>query len=147
MQAIRYPVIEPIMRLSIALQSLIWIMNWQSHLSGLNHLANRLGFGKYVTHGQLNHVSLLSVTNPPGKIDRGNLAMFRWNATDALSQVHVPVLLLALQAQMATVRRGREPHGHARVRQSLQCCCGRLRASSTASFRENVAQIGQGRAR
>lgn len=120
MQAIRFLLIEPIMRLTIALQPLIWLSNWQSYFSGMNQLANRIGFGKYVTWSQLNHVSLLSTRNPPGNINKGNLAMFRWDATGALGKTAVPVLLLAgrmdivtkpnasdeiaLQAQVATVQ-------------------------------------------
>ena len=102
MQAIRFPLLEPIMRLTILLQPLAWAGTWQSYLSGMSHLANRLGFGKYVTRSQLNHVSLLSTKNPPGNIQKGNLAMFRWDATGALGQSSVPVLLLAGELDIVT---------------------------------------------
>jgi pimeloyl-ACP methyl ester carboxylesterase len=47
-QAIRWPLLEPLMRLGIVLQPLVWLSAWQSYLSGSSHMANRLGFGKYV---------------------------------------------------------------------------------------------------
>jgi pimeloyl-ACP methyl ester carboxylesterase len=102
MQAIRFPLLEPIMRLTILLQPLAWVSTWQSYLSGMSHVANRLGFGKHVTRSQLEHVTLLSTKNPPGNIQKGNLAMFRWDATGALGSVTVPVLLLAGDLDIVT---------------------------------------------
>ena len=95
MQAIRWPVLEPIMRLTILLYPIAWLAAWQSYFSGMAHLTNRVGFGKYVTQSQLNHVTLLATKNSPASIDAGNLAMFRWDATGALSSIGVPVLLIA----------------------------------------------------
>jgi pimeloyl-ACP methyl ester carboxylesterase len=102
MQAIRFPLLEPVMRLTILLQPLAWLTTWQSYLSGTAHIANRFGFGKYVTRSQLEHVTLLSTKNPPGNIQKGNLAMFRWDATGALKSVTVPVLLLAGDLDIVT---------------------------------------------
>jgi pimeloyl-ACP methyl ester carboxylesterase len=100
--ALRKPLIEPIMRLTIMLQPLAWLSAWQSYLSGMSHLANRFGFGKYVTRSQLEHVTLLSTKNPPGNIQRGNLAMFDWDATGALGNTAVPVLVLAGEKDIVT---------------------------------------------
>ena len=102
MQVIRWPLLEPLMRLTIVLQPLAWLTAWQSYLSGTAHIANRLGFGKHVTRSQLNHVTLLSTKNAPGEIEKGNLAMFRWDANGALRQIDVPVLLLAGQHDIIT---------------------------------------------
>lgn len=102
MQAIRVPLLEPIMGLTILIQPLAWLSAWQSYFSGMCHLANRVGFGKHVTRSQLNHVSLLSTRNPPGNIAKGNLAMFRWDATGALAKTNVPVVLLAGQLDIVT---------------------------------------------
>ncbi|MET3900410.1 pimeloyl-ACP methyl ester carboxylesterase [Devosia sp. UYZn731] len=101
-QAIRWPVLEPIMRLGILLQPLVWLSAWQSYLSGSAHVANRIGFGKYVTHSQLNHTTLLSTRNSPGNINRGNLAMFRWDATNAMAKITTPVLVLAGSIDIVT---------------------------------------------
>lgn len=102
MQAIRWPVLEPIMRLSILLYPIAWLAAWQSYFSGMAHLANRAGFGKFVTRSQLNHVSLLATKSSPASIDAGNLAMFRWDATGALSSIGVPVLLIAGENDIVT---------------------------------------------
>jgi pimeloyl-ACP methyl ester carboxylesterase len=47
-------------------------------------------------------VTLLSTKNPPGNIQKGNLAMFRWDATGALGTTGVPVLLLAGELDIVT---------------------------------------------
>jgi pimeloyl-ACP methyl ester carboxylesterase len=94
MQALRKPVLEPAMRMTMLLQPLVWLMAWQSYLSGSTHIANRFGFGKYVTRSQLNHVSLLTTRNAPGNVAKGNLSMFAWDATGALANVGVPVLVI-----------------------------------------------------
>jgi pimeloyl-ACP methyl ester carboxylesterase len=101
-QAIRWPLLEPVMRLGIWLQPLIWLGAWQSYLSGTAHMANRLGFGKNVTRSQLEHTTLLATRNPPGNVNRGNLAMFRWDATGALRDINVPVLVLSGAADIVT---------------------------------------------
>jgi pimeloyl-ACP methyl ester carboxylesterase len=92
--ALRPVLLEPVSLLLIWLQPLAWLMAWQSYLCGSAHMANRLGFGPDVTRSQLEHVTLLSTRNPPASIGRGNLAMFRWDATGALAKVPVPVLVL-----------------------------------------------------
>lgn len=101
-QAIRWPLLEPIMRLGILLQPLLWLSAWQSYLSGSTHIANRIGFGKHVTRSQLNHTSLLSTRNAPGNVNRGNLAMFRWDATHAMAQVRAPLLVLSGNLDIVT---------------------------------------------
>jgi pimeloyl-ACP methyl ester carboxylesterase len=102
MQAIRWPLLEPVMRLTILLEPLAWLSAWQSYFSGMAHLANRIGFGKHVTRSQLNHVTLLATKNRPGNIEKGNLAMFRWDATGALARLGVPTLLLAGELDIVT---------------------------------------------
>lgn len=101
-QAIRWPVLEPLMRLGILLQPLVWLSAWQSYFSGSAHMANRLGFGKYVTRSQLEHTTLLSTRNSPGNIDRGNLAMFRWDATSAMARISSPLLVLSGEMDIVT---------------------------------------------
>lgn len=102
MQSIRWPLLEPVMRLTILLEPLAWLSAWQSYLSGTAHLANRVGFGKGVTRSQLNHVTLLATKNRPGNIEKGNLAMFRWDASGAIARVGVPTLLLAGAVDIVT---------------------------------------------
>jgi pimeloyl-ACP methyl ester carboxylesterase len=101
-QALRWPLLEPLMRLTIWLQPLAWLSAWQSYLSGTAHLANRLGFGRHVTRSQLEHTTLLATRNPPGALAKGNLAMFRWDGTAALPKISVPTLVLSGDLDIVT---------------------------------------------
>ena len=102
MQTLQKPVLEPAMKLVNALQPLVWLMNWQSYLSGSAHLASRLGFGKFVTRSQLDHATLLSTRNSPGVQAQGNLAMFHWDATGALEGSPLPVLVVGGDKDIVT---------------------------------------------
>jgi len=101
-RALQRPVLEPAMKLMIALNPLVWLLKWQSYLSGSAHLTHRLGFGRYVTRSQLEHATLLSTRNPPAVQARGNLAMFKWDATDALAQLRLPVLVIGGDKDIVT---------------------------------------------
>ncbi|WP_172123112.1 MULTISPECIES: alpha/beta hydrolase [unclassified Devosia] len=102
MQALRFPVLEPLMKLTKWLLPVSQLSAWQSYLSGTAHMANRLGFGKYVTRSQLDHTTLLSTRNSQAAIADGNLAMFRWDATGATAKLQVPVLVLAGEVDIVT---------------------------------------------
>lgn len=101
-QALRWPLLEPLFRLTIWLQPLVWLSAWQSYLSGSAHLANRIGFASHVTRSQLEHTTLLATRNPPAASARGNLAMFRWDADGALQTITVPTLILAGDSDLVT---------------------------------------------
>jgi pimeloyl-ACP methyl ester carboxylesterase len=120
-QALRWPVLEPLLRLTIWLQPLVWLQGWQSYLSGMAHLANRFGFGRYVTRSQLEHTTLLATRNPPAAQARGILAMLRWDATAALAQLSVPTLVVGGNKDIVTKLEAnrtiseRVPHGRLQV--------------------------------
>lgn len=101
-QILRLPLLIPLMRLTMLLQPLAWLAAWQGYLSGMAHLANRLGFGRFVTRSQLDHTSLLTTRNPPGLLARGNLAMFEWDATAALPGISIPVLVVGGDMDIVT---------------------------------------------
>jgi pimeloyl-ACP methyl ester carboxylesterase len=101
-KALRWPLLEPVMRLTIWLQPLAWLAAWQSYLSGSAHMANRLGFGRFVTRSQLDHTTLLATRNPPGVLARGNLAMFRWDATRAWADIATPLLVIGGDKDIVT---------------------------------------------
>lgn len=102
--ALRWPVLEPMLWLAIPLQLLAWLSAWQSYLSGAAHLANRLGFAKRVTRSQLEHTTLLATRNPPAALARGNLAMFRWDADGALQAMGGPMLVIAGDSDVVTLK-------------------------------------------
>ncbi|HEY0101945.1 MAG TPA: alpha/beta hydrolase [Brevundimonas sp.] len=101
-RALQKPVLEPLFRLMIFLKPLVWLGAWQGYLSGSSHLAHRLGFGPDVTRSQLEHATKLSTRNPPDVLARGNLAMFRWDATNALSGLPCPVLVIGGDVDIVT---------------------------------------------
>lgn len=101
-QALRWPLLEPLMWLATPLQLILWASAWQSYLSGAAHLANRIGFGKYVSRSQLNLATLLATKNSPGAQARGCLAMFRWDATGALAGIAPPVRIIAGELDIVT---------------------------------------------
>lgn len=100
-QALR-PLLELGHYIEIALFPLAWISAWQSYLSGATHMAVRLTFGSGVTRTQLDHAALLGTRNSPVSLARGNLAMFRWDATGALANIAEPVLILAGDGDIVT---------------------------------------------
>jgi pimeloyl-ACP methyl ester carboxylesterase len=102
LQALRRPILEPALRLTIWLQPLVWLLNWQSYLSGSAHLSLRIGFGPHVTRSQLEHAALLSTRNPPAALARGDLAMFRWDATGALRALRCPALVIGGDMDIVT---------------------------------------------
>jgi pimeloyl-ACP methyl ester carboxylesterase len=125
MQALRFPVIQPAMYLTKWLLPLSWLSAWQSYLSGSAHLANRLGFGKHVSNAQLNHTALVQTRNSPGVQADGNLAMFDWDATDALKAFPVPLLVLAGSMDIVTkpeASRTIAPAGRLRLRRPMPDC-------------------------
>ncbi len=99
---LRFPLIEPQFHLTMWLWPLAWLSAWKSYLDGTAHIANRLGFGAYVTHSQLAHTTLLSIRNSQKAQAKGNLAMFAWDATGAMRSVTGPVLLLAGSVDIVT---------------------------------------------
>jgi pimeloyl-ACP methyl ester carboxylesterase len=102
MTGLQRPVLEPAMKLIVALHPLVWLSNWQSYLSGWAHVASRVGFGKFVTRSQLEHTTLLSTRNPPAAVARGNLAMFHWDATGAFGRLRVPALVIGGDKDIVT---------------------------------------------
>jgi pimeloyl-ACP methyl ester carboxylesterase len=100
--ALQKPLLEPATHLTIWLQPLVWLSKWQSYLSGSVHAAMRLGFGKFVTRSQLEHTALLATRAPPAVEAKGDLAMFRWDATGALAHLRKPVLVIGGDLDIVT---------------------------------------------
>lgn len=93
LQAIK-PLLFLAMKLDIALFPLVWLMNWQSYLSGQTHVAMRLsGFGTRPTRAMVEQAARLATVNSPAVQAKGNIAMMRWSVTEALPRVHTPALV------------------------------------------------------
>ena len=100
--ALRWPLVEPMMRLTIWLEPLSWLSAWQSYLSGWTHVATRFGFGTSVTRSQLDHTALLLTRARPAVSAKGDLAMFRWDSQFALARDGVPVLVIGGDMDIVT---------------------------------------------
>lgn len=102
LQALQRPLLEPMMKLTVALQPLAWVSKWQSYMSGSAHLAQRLGYGRFVTRSQLEHTTLLATRNPPAVLARGDLAMFHWDAAGVMARSRVPSLVVGGDKDIVT---------------------------------------------
>jgi pimeloyl-ACP methyl ester carboxylesterase len=90
-------------RLVIALAPLVKLIKWQSYMSGSAHLAMRLGFGHYVTHSELEHVTRLATLAPPDVEAKGSLAMVRWDGAGAFGRAGLPTLVIAGDGDVVTL--------------------------------------------
>ncbi|MGI9170755.1 MAG: alpha/beta fold hydrolase [Caulobacteraceae bacterium] len=84
-RTLRWPVIEPMMWLTILLSPLVWLSSWQGYLSGSNQLVMRLtGFGRFATRNGRGCLSCLSARAPaPRNVGAsGELAMFITTISD-----------------------------------------------------------------
>lgn len=96
------PLIELCMRLAIALAPVVKLVKWQSYFSGSAHLAMRLGFGREVTHSELEHVTRLATLAAPEVEAKGNLAMFRWDGAGALARLRTSALVVGGDRDVVT---------------------------------------------
>jgi len=102
MTTLERPLLRPAMALTKALLPLSWLSGWQSYLSGAAYLANRFGFGAFVTKSQLEAATLMTTRNSPGVQADGNIAMFDWDATNALKGTNLPVLVIGGSLDIVT---------------------------------------------
>ena len=94
--ALERPLIAPLLRLTIRLAPLVWLMNQLSYLNGTSHLSTKSsGFGRNATWGQIDYVTRLGIRAWPGVLARGMFGMLRYDATQTLPAVRVPTLIVA----------------------------------------------------
>ena len=96
------PLIEIMSHIQVWLFPLFWVSAWQSYLSGATHMSVRIAHGPDVTRSQLKHTALAAPRANPAVVAKGNLAMLHWDATDALSRLTVPVLVLGGDGDIVT---------------------------------------------
>lgn len=97
------PLIIGLLHLQIWLEPLAWLQKWQSYLSGSLHLANRLtAFGPDATRAEQDHAARLAAKARPSVEAKGVLAALRWDATDSLGRLGVPVLTLTGALDLVT---------------------------------------------
>jgi pimeloyl-ACP methyl ester carboxylesterase len=103
MTAIQKPVLEPLCWLLIVLSPIIWIGRWMSYLNGNSHIVTSwLTFAGTQSAKQLDFTTLLSTMTPPAVLARGCLGMFRYDVTDDLPNINIPVLIIAANKDRLT---------------------------------------------
>jgi pimeloyl-ACP methyl ester carboxylesterase len=95
MQALRWPLFEPLLRLTVWFSPLVRLMNWMSYLNGSAHLVTAFsGFAGSETRGQLDFSALLTPKASPAVLARGMLGMLRYDEAATLPTIPIPVLLV-----------------------------------------------------
>jgi pimeloyl-ACP methyl ester carboxylesterase len=95
MTLLQRPLLEPLCWLMLALHPLVWLSNGMSYLNGSAHIGTWLtGFAGTQSRGQLDFGARFTALSSPGVVARGMLAMFRFDATETLPKIAVPVLVI-----------------------------------------------------
>jgi pimeloyl-ACP methyl ester carboxylesterase len=94
-RAIQQPLLTPLLHLVAWVWPLVWVMNWLSYFNGSSHVTTMLtGFAGSESRGQLDLATRYTALVSPAVLAHQTLAMFRYDASDVLEQLRLPVLLL-----------------------------------------------------
>jgi pimeloyl-ACP methyl ester carboxylesterase len=95
LRLLRWPVLEPLLLLTILLSSLVWLMNLQSYLNGTSHIVNRItSLSHDVTRGQLEFGSRYNIKDKPSVLAKGLRAVLRWDETNTPAGIPVPIRVI-----------------------------------------------------
>ncbi len=104
LRAIQKPILEPLLHLTIWLFPLVWLMNWQSYLSGSSHkTTSSTSFSGHESRGQLDFAAYFTAKMSPAVLAKGILAMLRWDETATLPRINVPTLIITSDADRITL--------------------------------------------
>jgi pimeloyl-ACP methyl ester carboxylesterase len=103
LRALRRPLIEPLLYLTVWLWPLVWLMNWQSYFNGTSHIVNRItSFSRHVSRGQLDAGAWYSAKDHPGVLAKGLLAVLRWTEEGTLPEIQLPARVITGDADRLT---------------------------------------------
>jgi pimeloyl-ACP methyl ester carboxylesterase len=89
------PVLEPLLRLTIWLSPVVWLLNVLSYLNGSAHASTaRQSFAGTQTREQVKFVTRCLLHTSPAVLAHGMFGMLRYEATTTLATINVPVLLV-----------------------------------------------------
>src|SRR3712207_4204651 len=109
LRALRWPVLVPLLYLTIGLWPLVWTMNWKSYLDGTAHVTTGwTSFSGRETRGQLDFAARFTAKQHPGVLAKGILAMLRWDETATLPTITVPTLVVTSDHDKLTLPRASE---------------------------------------
>jgi pimeloyl-ACP methyl ester carboxylesterase len=94
--ALERPLIKPLCHLTIWLSPLLYVTNWLNYYNGTTHLMTRLaGFSRNCTWEQIELTTRPQALPTPAIHARGTLGMLAYDATQTLSKIRVPTLIIA----------------------------------------------------
>ena len=94
--AVQKPLLEPLLHLTIALSPLVWLLNILSYLNGSSHRSTeRSSFSGGETRGQLDFMTRFVTKASPAVLARGMFGMLRFDESEFLRDIPVPVLVVA----------------------------------------------------
>jgi pimeloyl-ACP methyl ester carboxylesterase len=94
--SVEHTLIAPLVRVTRVSGPLVRLINWLTYANGSLHLIVRLTmFVKKTPFAQLDQVAKLLIGSPASVTACGMQGMMAYDATDALSKINVPVLLIA----------------------------------------------------
>ena len=109
LRALRWPVLVPLLYLTIGLWPLVWAMNWKSYLDGSAHKSTSwTSFSGQETRGQLDFGAFFTAKQHPGVLAKGILAMLRWDETATLPSIGVPTRIITSNHDKLTLPRASE---------------------------------------
>lgn len=96
LRLLRWPLIEPLLLLTMLLWPVVWLMNLQSYLNGTAHIVNRLtSLSGDVTRGQLEFAAKYNLKDNPCVIAKGLRAVLRWDESETPARITVPTRVIA----------------------------------------------------
>lgn len=103
-QALRIPVIIPLLHLTIALWPLVWLMNWLSYFNGsLQRSTRKQSFAGPGTPAQEEFLSRLMLKARPDVLARGMFGMMAFDESSTLPTITVPTLVVIGDRDVTTV--------------------------------------------
>lgn len=101
LRSVRRPLLEPLIRLSIAASPLVHLFAWASYLNGLAVLVTRaFGFGPDPARRDVDCAAWLSTRQAPSVLAKGLRAFLDWDGAGVASQITVPLLTASSSADL-----------------------------------------------
>jgi pimeloyl-ACP methyl ester carboxylesterase len=104
LRLLRWPLIEPLLILTIILWPLAWLMNWLGFVNGTSNIVNRLTSATGgITRGQFDFATRFNVKARPSVVAKGLPAVLRWDESNTPARIAVPTRVVAADADRLTL--------------------------------------------